>query len=256
MAKINFTDGSLIAEYLDNKWPFTGYVLDFVDSTFDQFFSSELGIDIRDEKYHKYGGAKGKRLRAFFEIESDKTVGKALMKLGQYFESKPLYTRSDLKEKYYHIARRLIGNNSLDGFEETIVAVDDTEYWHEITRVIKNDISEGKCEIAIDRLHTYFHQYFRKLLTDINISFDQDDRLETLYGKYRDYLTENNYATTEMSQHILKTQTSILQKYNHVRNNNSFAHPNPLLNKLESEFIVGQLINIKKFLDGLIQQKP
>ncbi len=82
--------------------------------------------------------------------------------------------------------------------------------------------------------------------------YNQDDKLEKLYGLFRDYIL-NNYATTEMSKQILKTQSSTLQHYNQIRNNYSYAHPNQLLNKLESEFIVGQLINIKRFLDGITE---
>jgi Restriction endonuclease len=64
-----------------------GYVLDFTDRTFSDFFRSELQINIDDQKYCREGTSKGKRLRAFLQIESDTTVGRALRALWEYREA-------------------------------------------------------------------------------------------------------------------------------------------------------------------------
>ena len=48
----------------------TGYVGDFSDRTFGNFFS-DYGIDIHSEKYQIYGTSKAKKLRAFWELEPD-----------------------------------------------------------------------------------------------------------------------------------------------------------------------------------------
>lgn len=60
-----------------------GYVLSFSNRTFSEFFH-ENGIDIYAEKYNFNGGSKMKRLRAFWEIESDQTTGKLLNALLEY----------------------------------------------------------------------------------------------------------------------------------------------------------------------------
>ncbi len=60
-----------------------GYVLNFTDRTFAEFFR-EHRINIEDNKYHINGRSKMKRLRAFWEIESDKTVGQVLQSLLEY----------------------------------------------------------------------------------------------------------------------------------------------------------------------------
>ena len=44
-----------------------GYVLNFSDKTFAQFFAHELDIDIDDEVYARNGSSKGKRLRCFLQ---------------------------------------------------------------------------------------------------------------------------------------------------------------------------------------------
>jgi hypothetical protein len=61
-----------------------GYVLDFSDRTFSQFFASELGVDIYDDKYADFGTSKGKRLRRFLILADNKTAATALKKLWEY----------------------------------------------------------------------------------------------------------------------------------------------------------------------------
>ena len=60
-----------------------GYVLDFTDNTFAEFFR-EHRINIEAEKYHRNGKSKMKRLRAFWEIEPDNVVGRLLKSLLEY----------------------------------------------------------------------------------------------------------------------------------------------------------------------------
>jgi hypothetical protein len=55
-----------------------GYVLDFDNMTFGEFFRGEAGVDIYSDKYASYGTSKAKRMRAFWELEPDQLVGKVL----------------------------------------------------------------------------------------------------------------------------------------------------------------------------------
>ena len=59
----------------------SGYVLDFSDRTFAQFFKENAGINIYDDRYKYNGGSKAKRLRAFWEMDADADVGMALKAL-------------------------------------------------------------------------------------------------------------------------------------------------------------------------------
>ncbi|MGY3451942.1 abortive infection family protein [Bradyrhizobium sp. USDA 4353] len=62
----------------------SGYVLDFSNRTFSDFFEDEFGINIYEEKYQGRGTSKANHLRSFIEIEDGFTVGKALRKLFDY----------------------------------------------------------------------------------------------------------------------------------------------------------------------------
>lgn len=59
----------------------SGYVLDFTDRTFAQFFKENSRINIYDDRYGYNGDSKAKHLRAFWESDDDVVVGKALKAL-------------------------------------------------------------------------------------------------------------------------------------------------------------------------------
>lgn len=59
----------------------SGWVLDFTNATFADFFRDEAGIDIYDDAYAKGSGSKANRLRAFWDREPDQVVGPVLSSL-------------------------------------------------------------------------------------------------------------------------------------------------------------------------------
>ncbi|CEG10436.1 hypothetical protein BN961_03876 [Afipia felis] len=65
----------------------SGYVLDFTNNTFAEFFRQEIGIDIYDNAYAINGGSKGKHLRAFLTIGQPHAIAKALTALWEYRET-------------------------------------------------------------------------------------------------------------------------------------------------------------------------
>ena len=58
----------------------SGYVLNFSDRTFAQFFAEELNIDIDDPVYATNGTSKAKRLRCFLQTVDKPTAARTLPK--------------------------------------------------------------------------------------------------------------------------------------------------------------------------------
>ncbi len=56
----------------------SGYVLQYTNATFAEFFRGNVSVDIYSDKYSFNGDSKAKRLRAFWELEEDHTVAKVL----------------------------------------------------------------------------------------------------------------------------------------------------------------------------------
>ncbi len=59
-------------------------MLDFSDTSFAEFFASELKVNIDDPKFSVNGGSKGKRLRYFLQHCDDATAGRTLTALWEH----------------------------------------------------------------------------------------------------------------------------------------------------------------------------
>lgn len=73
---------------LDNLFAMGGgYVLNFSNKTFSEFFAGELNIDIDDQRYERDGTSKGKRLKCFLQTVDKGTVVRTLNALWEYREA-------------------------------------------------------------------------------------------------------------------------------------------------------------------------
>lgn len=82
-----------------------GFVLNFSNRTFAEFFEDEFGVDIYNEKYAARGVSKAKRVKSFIEIEDTNLVAQLFRKLWDYKNS----YGEDSSEKYIRDKDRLFG---------------------------------------------------------------------------------------------------------------------------------------------------
>ncbi len=75
-----------------------GYVLDFNNRQFSEFFASELGVNIDDGRYAIDGSSKANRFRCFLKTVEPQVRVKALLALWEYRETKR--RRSGRAEEY------------------------------------------------------------------------------------------------------------------------------------------------------------
>jgi len=92
-----------------------GYVLDFSDPTFSQFFATELDVDIDDPAYAINGGSKGKRLKCFLQKVDDRTALRTLQALWEVRAAFLLRTGQDdpvknAEARYLNVIKRLGGS--------------------------------------------------------------------------------------------------------------------------------------------------
>jgi hypothetical protein len=93
----------------------SGYVLDFSDPSYGVFFKHHR-IDIHGPKYQTYGTSKAKKMRSFWELEADATVGKVLLELLDSYEAdcelNQLTLDKPIFDKCRTIADRLTGKKA------------------------------------------------------------------------------------------------------------------------------------------------
>lgn len=88
-----------------------GYVLDFTNAEFEAFFGDH-SVGIYHDRYLNNGGSKAKRLRAFWELESNQKVGEVLDSLMDYVEAVNPDEAGTLTEQHRAIADRLLGREA------------------------------------------------------------------------------------------------------------------------------------------------
>ena len=131
-----------------------GYVLDFSDATIKTFFYDVVGIDIHDEKYCGNGTSKAKKLREFWRLENDYTVGKITKAMIEEYEEKLFaspsfssYSSSETENKQLvnsckAIATRLLSNQvNLDPLKSTASSFN-SEHLTEQIRRMENSIND------------------------------------------------------------------------------------------------------------------
>jgi len=67
-----------------------GYVLNFSDRTFAEFFRDDVGVDICDKRYAYKSGSKANRMRGFWQVAENALVGKSIIKLLSYLDTQIL----------------------------------------------------------------------------------------------------------------------------------------------------------------------
>lgn len=107
MAKLSTID----LTYIDRAFGMnSGYVLDFSNATFAEFFTREFGIDIYCGTYGDLGGSKGKHLRSFLIKADDTTVAHVLRALWEYKEATdPEAATEELGAKIASVVSKLEG---------------------------------------------------------------------------------------------------------------------------------------------------
>lgn len=92
-----------------------GYVLDFSDTTYSQFFATELDVDINAPTYAEHGGSKGKRLKCFLQKVDDRTALRTLKALWEVRAAFLLRTGQDdpvknAEARYLAVINRIGGS--------------------------------------------------------------------------------------------------------------------------------------------------
>jgi hypothetical protein len=121
------------------------------------------------------------------------------------------------------------------------------ETLQELLAAIHRDLRSDKHAASLDRLHTYCMKKFAHLLERRAISYDRSEPLHSRVGKYSKSLQES-YPLHEVSTRIIKSSIGVFEQFNDVRNNVSFAHDNPLIDKAEARFIFDSVISILRFI--------
>lgn len=226
----------------------SGYVLDFCNRTFKEFIQDAVARDIYSRNYSAEGDSKAKRLRAFFSAESDRVVGELIDALVKHARAVTNPPSAESLDSCQRIAVRLkqsapvLGNVAVSTSEPTFAA---------LSKEVRRAIASNQPETGLDRLHTYFVFLLRHTCDKRGVQTTRDEPAHSVLGKYVKFLRNNGHLHSNMSEKILKYALGTMDAFNHVRNNQSLAHPNEMLNPDEALLIFNHVVAIVNFIEAI-----
>lgn len=235
----------------------SGYVLNFSDRTFDDFFYEELGIDPTSSPtlFTGRGSSKAKRLRSFIECAQPALVAKMLRALWKYRGSLPHYGSSKEEPEFQNVYFEVIGFFEGDGQsidDSEIQPFEPNETLEELVASIKRDLDAKKPQAALDHLHTFCMKRFDSLIRNRGGEpCGKEDPLHSRVGRYVKLLSSQR-VLTPMTERIIKSSISVFEEFNPIRNNQSLAHDNPtLLAMEEARFIFDSVTAFLRFVKSV-----
>lgn len=229
----------------------SGYVLNFSDRTFGDFFN-EYRIEIDNEKYKIKGTSKANRMRTFWTVANNHVVGRAIEALIEYANEEQYFGDSNplLVANCQNIARRLLSNQPVAELD-ALTAISDDYDFEIVADHVREAIDKNQPEAALDRLHTFVNKFVRITSERYNIDINVNKPLNSIFGEYVKKLREEGHLESDMTNRILRTNISVLEAFNDVRNNKSLAHDNPILNYEESLLIFNHVAASIRFIKKL-----
>lgn len=107
---------------------------------------------------------------------------------------------------------------------------------------IHDALSKDEPSLVLDRLHTYSSKYLREICAKHSIPVKNVDGnhypLHSLAGSLAKYYSNNHLFQSDFAEQALKMSISTFEKYNAIRNTQSYAPDNVVLNKAEATYVV------------------
>lgn len=232
-----------------------GYVLDFTNSTFQDFIADTVSLNIYSDRGYEEYCSKANKLRQIWNQESDLIVGKLMSELLDYYND--CQTRIGIPRTDRHIKLITELRDVVQRLLETNSDIDFPEKEEETLNILLEDIRQSLLRqqpvLVLDRLHTFSTKMLRQICLNRGISIQNEKGnnlpLHSLAGMLKKKYETEQLFESSFTIKAIQTSISLFDEYNNVRNNQSFAHDNDILNSIEAEFIVRSMANILTFID-------
>ncbi len=229
-----------------------GYVLDFSNGSFATFIEESIGVDIYSNWYADKGNSKAKRLRTLWNKEDNAKVAKLLTDILYHFvktnSEDYVEERKDLLEACTNEIAKMQKENEIFSSKLSKLSSDEDISLKELKISLSSELDHQRYNAVLDRLHTFTVKYFRNKATAFGIDIDKNKPLHSLCGEV---FKKINVEQSEMTERILKSSISVFDRFNVIRNENSFAHDNFILDNREAKLIVNWVFSILEFVEDI-----
>lgn len=244
MSSLTAKERFLIADILefDSGYIFTtlSSIIKYNKTTTRDIIFAACGIDIFTDPHYSQLSQQ-RCLERIWDTERDAVAGQVLHDfLEFFFNHYPKQLLSDEKKCRFNqcleISKRLMNDSKID------LPISQSEKLKLLKKDIDNSLAQGTPELCLDRLHTFASEYLRLLCTkhEIKVKDDKDNYLplHSLAGSLVRFYRGEGCLASQFSITAIRNSIDLFAKYNDVRNNQSFAHPNDILDKAEATYVV------------------
>lgn len=231
-----------------------GYVLDFSNASFAQFVGEVVNIDIYNGSGYTDSCSKANKLRQLIAKESDAVVGRLLHEMLLYCKQF-LWDRSSLS---YIDEKKIEGllefsDNLMGGVLMIELPESKEETLQTLLEDINSSLSRNQPTLVLDRLHTFSTKYLRQICLDKGIVVTDPKGiflpLHSLAGMLRKHYESSNEFQSEFTVLAIQNNIQLFDKFNSIRNNQSYAHDNQVLSNIEADFAIKAMANVLVFID-------
>lgn len=189
-----------------------GYVLDFSNRTFSEFFEDEFGFDIYQEKYELQGESKAKRLRTLIEVEEGAVVASVIQKLWMLRlndkQKAPVAAEDDLWIQGLITHLQTSGSAPLvQSLVSTARILDFDTVTRDLNRALET--SQSDPESAITSACSTLESVCRSVLVELGLELPKKRDISSLFRAVREPL-KLSPSRTDMHQDILGDVQKIL----------------------------------------------
>jgi len=176
-----------------------GYVLDFSNRTFEEFFREVVGVEIFDPRFNSGSGSKANRMRTFWLIASDDQLR---LLLNGLLEGWSLYAKGPISDSARLLLRQLVMR--LDGPSGNVIS-QQKEHLSSLDQKVSQKLASRLIEVTSANPHERgyeFEKFLRELFDAYGLSARASFRLtgEQIDGSFvmhnETYLLEAKWQNT------------------------------------------------------------
>lgn len=247
-----------------------GNVLHFTHKTLQSFVYQHIGVDIETDEFAVKGNSKANRLRTFWELHGDQTVGKIVQELVAEASRSSWCNDTKLVEECSAIAQRLVsGGPNLSDLRVMAERFDQRHLQGEIGRLESS--AEEDPDLAIGTAKELIETCCKTILSERGIPYNTNAELSELTkATFKALkLTPEDVPETKRGsdsiKRILSNLSSVSNEINQLRNLYGTGHGKEAdatgLGSRHSKLVVGSSATLVRFLfeshqEQMNQQHP
>lgn len=239
-------------EYIKKLFFKGARVLDFDAEQFHDFVYSIVKIPVLN-LFQTYDTQKA--FEKLLRITESKVVIKLVKEMLGYARAKNKHfevVNSDVVQKVKEIINKY--SNQEDLYKLPSI---NKEGLGILEKDINRTLADHDYILAIDRLHTYSLYFFEDLCKKNNLTPNKDkkghmmfdDMISQLQKKFDEHGVLNDF-----DKEAIKNSKEIFNKYNGIRNNGSYAHPNQIIENARAKYLINNIIILLNYFLVLNEQ--